>query len=149
MSATSCEGDELMLVVRAVPTSVSGVRRRLRRWLELLGWPESETDDIVLAVNEAIANVVDHAYPPKEPGSAIMYMWLVPASASRRVVVTVTDRGRWAACHPSGPTSRLRGRGLAMMQACMAETHVQPSAAGTTVVMTSRPVSELSDLPQP
>ena len=122
--------------------SVSGVRRRLRRWLDVLGWPEAEADDIVLAVNEAVANVVDHAYPPDQPGSASMHAWLSTATstARRRVVVTVTDRGRWAAYHPSGVPARLRGRGLAMMQACMAEMHVQPSAAGTTVILASRAV---------
>lgn len=135
--------DDLMLVVQAVPASVAGVRRRLRAWLDALAWPEPEVDDIVLAVNEAIANVVDHAYPPDRPGSATMHAWLAstPARDDQHVVVSVIDRGRWAAYHPTAPAPRLRGRGLAMMQACMAQMHVQPSAAGTTVIMTSRAVS--------
>jgi serine/threonine-protein kinase RsbW len=141
-TSESSRADDLMLVVHAVPVAVSGARRRLRRWLDVLGWPEAEADDIVLAVNEAVANVVDHAYPPDRPGSATMHAWLSTAAdeARRRVVVTVTDRGRWAAYHPSAVPARLRGRGLAMMQACMAEMHVQPSAAGTTVILASRPV---------
>jgi anti-sigma regulatory factor (Ser/Thr protein kinase) len=55
----------------------------------------------------------------------------------RRVVVAVTDRGRWAAYHPDSPAPQARGHGLAMMSGCMAELHIQRSVAGTTVIMIS------------
>lgn len=51
-----------MVVVAATAVSVPLVRARLRRWLGELGWPAEDAEDIVLAVNEAVSNVVEHAY---------------------------------------------------------------------------------------
>ena len=38
------------------------VRAELRRWLVALRWSEEEAADIVLAVDEAVSNAVEHAY---------------------------------------------------------------------------------------
>jgi serine/threonine-protein kinase RsbW len=44
-------------------------RRGLTDWLGELNWPHPRSEDIVLAVYEALANVVVHAYP-RQPGAA-------------------------------------------------------------------------------
>lgn len=130
---------DLMSVVHAAPAAVTVVRKEVRRWLDALAWPIEDAEDIELAVNEAIANVVDHAYPPDAPGPATLHAWVSvdPRTRQRRVVVAVTDRGRWAAYHPDSPAPQARGHGLAMMSGCMAELHIQRSVAGTTVIMIS------------
>jgi anti-sigma regulatory factor (Ser/Thr protein kinase) len=100
----------------------------LGEWLDTLDWPAPQRDDIVLAVNEALANVVDHAYPPDTPGQAQLYAWeaLEPQRQLRRVVAVVTDRGRWK---PGMVGPSYRGRGLPMMDACMASVQIEPSPA--------------------
>ena len=58
------------IVVPASASSLAAVRKWLRSWLEELGWPTEAAQDIVLAVNEAITNVVEHAYPSRRGGSS-------------------------------------------------------------------------------
>lgn len=119
--------EDLMTVVAAVPAAA----------------------DVVLALNEALANVVDHAYPPDAPGTATLHAWIAtdPRTAHRRAVVAVTDRGRWAAHHPESPAPGARGHGLIMMSGCMAELHIQRADAGTTVIMISSAVPPAAAAP--
>src|SRR3954454_867654 len=53
---------DLMIVLPAVSSSASLVRQRTRAGLDALGWPTDDGEDVVMAVNEAVANVVEHAY---------------------------------------------------------------------------------------
>ena len=129
---------ELLITLPAVATSAGGIRRRIRPWLTGLGWPEDELDDIVMAVDEAVANVVDHAYPPgPATGDVHVYAWIATAAPHRRVVVSITDRGRW---RPVPQDNGNRGRGLLVMRTCMATLHIERTSGGTAVTMTSAPI---------
>jgi anti-sigma regulatory factor (Ser/Thr protein kinase) len=44
------------------------VRHRTAEWLHANGWPSDDRDDMVTAVHEAVANVIDHAYGGGQPG---------------------------------------------------------------------------------
>jgi serine/threonine-protein kinase RsbW len=125
---------EVMAALPAVPESGSVVRQRLRAWLADLGWPSDEREDIVVAVNEAVANVIDHAYPPAKPGQVRVYGWQVPRPAGRCVVVTIIDDGRW---RPARLNRSNRGRGLLMMNVCAASLMLEPTDRGTTVIIVS------------
>ena len=59
--ATSRRGFEVRLL--AVPDSVPAVRHMLRELLDKLDVAEGRAEEILLAVNEACANAVVHAYP--------------------------------------------------------------------------------------
>ncbi len=131
---------ELLITLLAEPGVASLVRDRVRAWLSGWHWPLDESDDIVMAVNEAVANVVDHAYRDQTvPGNVHVYAWTVTDAAGRRTVVSVTDRGRWRTA-PADPGHR--GRGLLMMSACMASLHIEHNAGGTSVTMISTPVPQ-------
>ena len=56
----------IMLVADTATPSL--VRRQFRRWLDALEWPRNHRDDIIMAVDEATSNVVDHAYPGQRAG---------------------------------------------------------------------------------
>lgn len=129
---------DLLITVLADPSAASTVRDVLRRWLVARQWPEDETDDIVLAVSEAIANVSDHAYQQRSiPGNAHIYAWTVTDVTGRRVAVSITDHGRW---RPAPADPGYRGRGLLMMNACMVGLHIEYNAGGTSVTMISAPI---------
>jgi anti-sigma regulatory factor (Ser/Thr protein kinase) len=59
---------ELLLVRPAVPESLRQARAGFTEWLAGLEWPADGVIDLILAVNEAVANVIDHAYPTADPG---------------------------------------------------------------------------------
>src|SRR3954454_17539717 len=125
---------DLMIVLPAVSSAASLVRQRTRAWLDALGWPADDREDVVMAVNEAVANVVDHAYLGQpHRGEVRVYGWPANHPGGHRVVITVADGGRGRPL-PNAPG--YRGRGLRMMHACMDSVLIQPAAAGTTVIMT-------------
>jgi anti-sigma regulatory factor (Ser/Thr protein kinase) len=126
---------ELLVALPAEAASARLVRKRLRGWLLRWGWRDDDLEDIVLAVDEAVANVVDHAYlGAPELGKVHVYAWVTGVSQGRRVTVSITDQGRW---RPVPVDPGLRGRGLLMMSTCMASLHIEHSGGGTAVTMTS------------
>lgn len=119
-------------------------RRQLRAWLIRRHWPCDEATDIVLAVNEAVTNAVEHAYstpgPPNElghPGVELCVADLHGANRMRQALITVTDRGRWQ--RPSR-TPGHRGRGLDLMRVLTDSLELTTGVAGTSVKMISRAV---------
>ena len=92
--------------------------------------------DGAVAVYEALANVVDHAYADRgAPG--LMTLWSAvscPLLTGRDLVVTVVDEGAWRPSSSPG----WRGRGLPLMRELMHSTAVLPGAQGTTVQLRRR-----------
>ena len=108
--------------------ALAGMRHVLRRWLGKWGATTDELYDISVAVQEACANAVEHAYAP---GPAA---FTVEAFNDRgTIVVTVSDSGSWRA-----PRGEQRGRGLPLMHALMDAVDVRRSEHGTTVVLRRR-----------
>lgn len=125
------------------------VRRWVRGWLASVGCPDEAADEIVLAVNEAVTNAVEHAYPAGGPVGPVEVSARVeptdpPAGGRRRARIGVRDRGRWRPdVHDRADLLRERGRGLVVMQGVMAEVLVVHDAgSGTEVEMVSEPWSE-------
>lgn len=119
-----------------VPAAARDVRRRIRDWLGGLGWPDDETDDVVLAVHEAVANSVEHGYGGVAAGDVEVTGERIVDGGRQRVRFVVRDEGRWRPPRDPG----YRGRGLLVMRGCMADVDVRPGAAGTEVVLVSRPL---------
>jgi anti-sigma regulatory factor (Ser/Thr protein kinase) len=115
--------EQLHLRSPATPGELARIRRALTRWLRGCGVPDA--DDIVLAVSEAAANAVKHAYGPGGGD--------VDISAVRDddgVTVAVRDFGRWRSEHGGDG-----GRGLSLMEACMTTVEVERGPEGTEVRM--------------
>jgi serine phosphatase RsbU (regulator of sigma subunit)/anti-sigma regulatory factor (Ser/Thr protein kinase) len=105
--------------------ALGGLRHLLRRWLAGHGAGENEIYDITVAVQEAAANAVEHAYAP---GTAA---FTVDAHNEQgEIVVTVTDRGSWREAR-----GKNRGRGFPLMRGLMESVEVQPADHGTSVVL--------------
>jgi serine/threonine-protein kinase RsbW len=101
---------------------------RFQEWLRTLGAPAALVDDLSLAVYEALANAVEHAYPAHHPNPM---MHLQAQRDGDQLLVTVTDHGSWRIPHDTG----YRGRGLTVMRCLTTEVLLQPTARGTTVHM--------------
>ncbi|WP_331630583.1 ATP-binding protein [Actinomycetospora sp.] len=135
-SGTGAHGPGVALT-RAAPATradASAMRRSFRIWLADLT-DEDTVDDLALAVYEALANVVDHAYAAAGfPGEMRLQAAASPPRDGRRdLVVTVSDDGTWRRAQDPG----WRGRGLPLMHSLSCAS-VSSGATGTTVRLCSR-----------
>ncbi|MFI9383423.1 SpoIIE family protein phosphatase [Kutzneria sp. NPDC052558] len=106
-----------------------GIRRSIEAWAERAGLSVDLSQVMALAVYEAMANVVEHAYRDDGPGLLDVEV----RHDGDAVVVTVGDEGHW---HVSTPSEQLyRGRGLALIERLAGQVSVLPSPHGTTVRM--------------
>ena len=62
-------GSALLIENEAIPARLAGVRHELAEWLRSARVPDSLVADIVLVVNEACSNSVEHAYRGQDPGT--------------------------------------------------------------------------------
>jgi anti-sigma regulatory factor (Ser/Thr protein kinase) len=116
----------LHIEVPATPERLSEIRHQLNAWLAPFDLSDTDTADIVLVVNEACTNCIEHAYRDAAPG-------LIRVQARRqdnRIVVDVADTGVWQT-PPREPSTR--GRGLPIMHAVSGAVELDHTAAGTTV----------------
>src|SRR5918911_4250073 len=117
----------LDLVADADAYHARQMRIALQDWLCTAGVDRSLRDDLALAVYEALANVVEHAYPPDYPHPR---MRLQARVDHHHVLITISDYGSW---RTPPPEPGYRGRGLAMMRSLTTELHLHPTPDGTTV----------------
>jgi serine/threonine-protein kinase RsbW len=120
------------------PEALRALRHQFQEWLEVGGSPVREAEALVLAVNEAAANAIEHGYREAQGN--------VEVTAEMRdhvVEVTVTDRGSWLDADPE-PS---RGRGLSLMRTLMDEVDLQAGPGGTRVVLRRQLAGDASPTP--
>ncbi|GAC1518958.1 MAG: hypothetical protein NVS2B3_15180 [Vulcanimicrobiaceae bacterium] len=120
---------DFAFVFSSLPLAVSIMRRTFAHYLQQRGVRDDDVQAILLAVGEAAANAVEHAYVG-EPG-------LVRVLASHRddtLVVDVLDGGSWK------PIERRdeRGRGIKIMRALMDRIEIRTMQSETSVRLTAR-----------
>ncbi len=81
---------ELALVLTATSRNLAGIRERVRNYASACGLPVMAVDDVVLAVDEAVTNVLRHAYAPGKPAR----LEIIGTVAGDRIVIRVRDFGR-------------------------------------------------------
>ena len=123
--ALALDRESLELVLRADPTVLGDLRRRLRAWLAGAGASAEEGYDIVLAACEAAANAIEHAYGPREASFR-----LTAHVVEGEVTLEVRDRGTWRK-----QRDPRRGRGLRVMRQAMDAVEVKSAEEGTNVRM--------------
>jgi anti-sigma regulatory factor (Ser/Thr protein kinase) len=129
IDACSRPVESLRIEVPAVAERLAEIRHRLTSWLKSIGVSSTAIADIVLVVNEACTNCIEHGYRDAAAGPI-----LVAANHDHgQIVVVIEDHGAWQT-PPTQPSTR--GRGLPIMRAVSAGMDVTPSAEGTTVRMT-------------
>jgi len=107
--------------------AVPALRRVARSWAEDCALDDDLAEDVVLAVDEAVTNAVEHAYP----GQVGVVRLALSRGEGGEVTVTVEDEGTWRP--PSDPG--FRGRGLLLIDALADHAGVTATGAGTTVAM--------------
>lgn len=120
--------------VAATPAMAAATRQDFADWLAAhFALDQVRASDIVLAVNEALANVVDAAYAgTPEPGAMHVYADFNRESAVLTVIVA--DDGKWRPASPRDSNS-VRGRGIPLMNALTDHAVIEPTDAGTRVCL--------------
>ena len=123
--------DPLRLSVPVRASALREVRRVLHGWLAAAG--AVDPDGIVLAVDEAVSNAIEHGRPSAgddDDGPIIVHV----AEAGGGVLIEVSDPGRW-----KPPTlDESRGRGFPLMTALMDDVSVERNGSTTVVRMQRR-----------
>ncbi|MGH2887361.1 MAG: ATP-binding SpoIIE family protein phosphatase [Solirubrobacteraceae bacterium] len=119
---------ELHLRLPAEPKTLAHIRRVLRRWLIERGADDGDVAEVTIAVSEACANAIEHAYSPS-PAT----FELDAFGENGEITVWIRDSGRWRA-----PRGQNRGRGLSIMVAAMDDVQIERTDTGTEVVMRRR-----------
>jgi len=109
------------------------IRDDVSAWLaQCLALDAEKTSDIVLAVNEALANAAEHAYlDANEPG--LMHTRAEHNPELATLTVRVSDEGRWREHDSSVAPNPGRGRGTLLMRALADRATVDSTPAGTEV----------------
>ncbi|HEV2062875.1 MAG TPA: ATP-binding protein [Solirubrobacteraceae bacterium] len=117
--------------VPAVAENVASLRHAIVELADAAGAPPPVRTDLALAVGEACANVVVHAYPPGDTGPLIVQAAVVDG---REIIVSVVDQGQGMTPRPDSPGL---GLGLPLIANLSDRLEIQdgPDGVGTQVEM--------------
>ncbi|OPX13374.1 SpoIIE family protein phosphatase [Mycobacterium sp. AT1] len=118
----------LEIDVLATPDQLSGIRAQIAGWLRATGIPDDLGGDIVLVVNEACTNSIEHAYRGATPGRMVV----CAEAKGRGISIRITDFGSWKL---PDANPRTRGRGVPLMRAVSGDVFLDGTSTGTTVTM--------------
>ncbi|HUY71684.1 MAG TPA: SpoIIE family protein phosphatase [Gaiellaceae bacterium] len=117
------------LELPAEPSVLPDLRRRLRCWLARRGFEDTEAGEIVLALNEACNNAIEHGY-----AGAVGVLKLKGRVDGDAVHIEVSDTGRWQVAESDDE----RGRGILLMHSLMHNVAIDSTVRGTLVTLERR-----------
>jgi serine phosphatase RsbU (regulator of sigma subunit)/anti-sigma regulatory factor (Ser/Thr protein kinase) len=118
----------LEVEVPAEPAHLATSRHLIRRWIEANGGTDDDCAAFAIAVSEACANSIEHAYGPTKA-----MVELRAALVDGVATVTIRDHGEWRQARGGN-----RGRGIPIMREFMDDVSVDRSENGTTVNLRRR-----------
>lgn len=110
------------------PSTVRAIRQRVRRWVDTVGLDDELAESVVLLVDEAVTNAVEHACPDWECSVELV---AGPRACGGGVAVLVSDTGLWQEVGDPG----YRGRGVTLMERLSDRSSIETGESGTRVRM--------------
>jgi anti-sigma regulatory factor (Ser/Thr protein kinase) len=129
--------EQLTVRGEATAESAAQLRESFGAWLVDRGVSNPQRTDILMAVNEALANCVDHAYSDRTTVGS-MAVRADYETTDMCLSVCVTDHGTWRQPGGHRPQERRRGRGVALMHALTDHCTINGRHDGTTVCLDYR-----------
>jgi serine/threonine-protein kinase RsbW len=131
MPSHSDRAEFVHLTLPAEAAHLCRLRHAMNDYLSAFPLPPERRDEIVLAIGEAAANAVEHAYRDQpEPGVIDVTLW----TESDALCVQVRDNGRWRE-PPSGPRPAGEGLGVVLMRRLIDCVLIQHDHTGTNVLL--------------
>jgi anti-sigma regulatory factor (Ser/Thr protein kinase) len=122
--------------VAADARSAARARAEFAGWLERYFCLDDDLfSDLLLAVNEAIANAAEYAYVDAAERGTVDVRAAYDANADT-LAVTVDDRGRWRRKVPVQRQQQMRGRGIPLMEVLADDVVIDRTPQGTRVTLT-------------
>jgi serine/threonine-protein kinase RsbW len=119
------------------------IRDDLSRWLqERFDLDAVRHSDILLAANEALANVAEFAYLTTDRVGT-MDVQVRHDAAQQKLILVIADNGVWR-IPERRPENRSRGRGIPLMRALSDRTAIETTPEGTRVCLEWNNVSPRS-----
>jgi PAS domain S-box-containing protein len=125
------QSSPLQIECDATSDQLAMIRHRLSGWLRGAEVPDELSTDVVLVINEACTNVIEHAYAGQGAGTVQLEVQCVDGEVQARVA----DTGSWRSPTTNPGNS---GRGLMLIRAIADSVDVDSAPAGTTVHMRFR-----------
>jgi PAS domain S-box-containing protein len=116
----------LRIESQATAGQLVDIRQRLAVWLRSAEVPDALAADVVLVVNEACTNCVEHAYRGHPVGTTLLQAKIADGEVQARVA----DSGSWK---PPAADPGNSGRGLVLMRALSDRMEIDSGPTGTTV----------------
>ena len=118
--------------ISATPQTASRTRDEFGTWLKrFFELDPGRSSDLVLAINEALANSAEFAYAQTD-GIGTMDIHASYDASESTITVVVADRGEWRMSENQSDT-RARGRGIPLMRALSDRAAIETSVDGTLV----------------
>lgn len=125
----------LTLAGTARPDTVAVWRRALQRWLaQEVRAPEEIREDVVLGVNEALANCVEHAYRSHHQ-VGVMKLQASYDPQAESIRVCVSDRGSWRKPSSRQSNDPHASRGIMLMHRLSDHCTIHARPNGTSVYL--------------
>ncbi|OBH62851.1 anti-sigma regulatory factor [Mycobacterium sp. E2479] len=116
--------------------SAARTRAEFAVWLErYFSLDDDRFSDLLLAVNEAIANAAEFAYVDAAKRGTVAVRAAYDGD-SDTLSVSVDDRGRWRQKKPRLYQQQMRGRGIPLMEALADDVIIDRTQQGTRVTLT-------------
>ncbi|MCE3552507.1 SpoIIE family protein phosphatase [Pseudonocardia sp. RS11V-5] len=126
----------------AAPQVLRGMRGDVRSWAEEAALPKLQLEDLQLALGEAAANAVDHAYRSSAPEGSEGFDIALDLEADGGIRVAVRDHGHW---RPEPADKGFRGRGLDLIRALADDVEIGRTEEGTLVTFRLPPAERTSE----
>ena len=124
-------------VFSAVPIAASLARAIVNTEMEALDIEPERRFGIAVAVGEAIANAIEHAYRGDSPGMIRLEL----STDDRQFVLTIEDFGRWRPF----VRSEERGRGIKLMHAFMDGVQIRSTRDSTRIILKTKLLAEAAE----
>jgi serine phosphatase RsbU (regulator of sigma subunit)/anti-sigma regulatory factor (Ser/Thr protein kinase) len=121
-------GAKLEFEIPAVAEQLATARHLVRRWVMANDGDDDDCSAFAIAVSEACANSIEHAYGPRDESVSIR-----AELADGEATVRVGDKGEWR-----DPRGENRGRGIHVMREFMDDVSIDTGETGTTVELRRR-----------
>jgi len=110
------------------------LRAALRAWMDDLGCDEDLRADVLLGVDEALINAIEHGSRLDAQRTVTVEVFATPSA----LTATVSDSGRWQNDSAASRREVSRGRGLTLIHALSSHVETSRDIIGTRVTMTYR-----------